>query len=258
MKLFYISAVLVLTCFQSFAANEVEELVAADGENDYEPEVYADISLQAKQKAIRYDGFKLFGGLGYLMSDYKASSNGIAGSSKKSNDFGLSFGGAYTKKCKGRFIVGVNGVLDVQRTKKTSGSWEDLNAGYAAARGNAHAGEKTAEFKSSTIIPELSVFAGGIFPKMASSAALQVGASRIGGKYTYRANGQNVCSLNSARIVPHIGIIGEKKMNNRWGVMFMMNFSLKKASKKTEDTVVHKTDLNRKTIRLMGTMAIKN
>ncbi len=227
--------------------------------DEYQPKVYADITKQAEENAVKYDGIKLIGGLGYTLSDYKASIIGRNETTKNSlNHFIFTLGCDYSKALKHNILIGASLLVDMWSRQKKSGNWASLNGAYDNQRGGAHAaGNREAELQNAFLTPEMCIKAGYIFKSLKSSVSLKIGLSREECKYRYRVNNAEVASVNISKFIPLIGISGYRNINSKFGIMVEINKSLGKKAKNNADLVDHQVEMAPTTIRLLGTMKIK-
>ncbi len=247
MKLIY------ATCLGMIVLNVVSE------DNNYQPKVYADITKQAQEQAVKYDGIKLLFGLGYSFADFNASLTDRNNNTKNSmNHFMLTIGCDYSKALKHNIILGASLLMDIWKKQKKSNYWSGLNADYDSVRGHLYGGNKDGDVQNSSLIPEISLKAGYIFKSLKSYAGIKLGVIRLEGTYRYRVNNYEISSTKYNGFTPFFGFVAFKNINNKFGVMIEINKSLNKKSKRSFDSVEQQTKMNSTTVRILGTIQMKN
>jgi len=241
----------------------LETVAAVDGSS---PDVYMDISKRAQQNAIRYDGWKIVGGLTYSMPSFQAT---IKGSSLKTeqtlNNFMVTMGVEWSKKIKKKFLIGASVSADIWRTQEKKGEWQEFNyAFYESPNAQSYITKNDSldgRLKMSSIIPELSVRGGYIFRNFETVAFLKVGAQYMQANYRYALSGHEICSAKAVKLIPIIGIGGYKRYNKKLGFSLELNFPFKRDTEQTLNdvgggTVIHKIKMGRKTVRILATYSI--
>lgn len=239
---------------------------AAAGSSSWEdsgPEIYSDISQKAQQNAVKYDGWKILGGLSYSMSSFNATIRTGSSRTKQSMDnFMLSVGIDYSKKFKKRFIIGGTFLLDFWKSQKNSGDMQIFNYDYydrnVESWGSSY-NNFSGELKVPCMIPEISLKGGYIFRNMGTIAFLKLGVQRMQAEYTYYVDGIRISSVNAIKYIPLIGIGGHKRFNKKWGVSFELNVPYKREYEGETDygsKMYHKVKMGRTTVRVLATYSI--
>jgi len=234
--------------------------------DDSSPEVYIDVSKRAQQNAVKYDGWKIVGGLTYSMPSFQAT---IKGSSLKTeqtmNNFMLTAGIEWSKKIKKKFIIGASVLADIWKTQEKTGEWQEFNyAFYDSPNAQSYIkGNESLDgrLKMSSIVPEISVRGGYIFRNFETIAFVKVGAQYMQANYRYALSGHEICSAKAVRLVPIFGIGGYKRYNKKLGFSLELNFPFKRDTEQTLNdigggTVIHKIKMGRKTLRVLATYSI--
>lgn len=227
------------------------------------PEVYSDISRRAQQNAMKFDGWKLVGGLTYGMSSFYASiRTGSKQTKQNINDFMLTGGVDYSRKIKKNFIIGGAFLLDFWKSQKKTGDMQIFNYDYYARLLDTYYSSSlntlSGELKMPSFLPELSVRGGYIFQNMGTIAYLKLGLQRIKAKYTYYVDGHQISSLNAIRYIPIFGIGGYKRWSKKFGISFELSLPYKREYEGTTEnpTLRHKIKMGRSTIRVLVTYSI--
>ena len=226
------------------------------GANGMDPEVVAQISQTAVDKAASPDGIK--GILGILIGPQKfegSITNGQKTTSQKIGVFGLTAGLEYAKSFKNKLFLAVQILADIAPKKKKEDSWKALNEDFDSRISDA--GERKAKLQTDMITPSLGLKAGYLFRKQRCVAYLKLGISRISGKYTYDLNGKNFATASVNAIAPNIAIGGEYRINKKIGSSMEIGFPIKKRiHKKTINGIEHKSKISRVEVRILGTYTI--
>ncbi len=242
-----------LIAFNAMAQNE-------DDTNDgFHAKVYSDVSKKAQQNAIKYDGWKILGGLTYSMSMFSAGAKGsVVYTENNINNFMLTFGLDYSKRFRKRFLLGAVGLLDIWKAQRKGGDWQDFNYEYYSRVGPNYWNYGTLDggLKTQSIIPEFAVKGGYIFRRMGTVVYLKAGAQYMRCEYVYTNSGLEVCSYEVVKFVPLIGFGGQKRLNKKFGIAFELNFPFKRDYEKTIDNLTHRVKVGRKTIRVLVTYSI--
>lgn len=234
--------------------------------DDSSPEIYVDVSKRAQQNAVKYDGWKIVGGLTYSMPDFCAT---IKGSSVKTeqtlNNFMVTAGVEWSRKIKKKFIIGAWALADIWKTQEKTGDWQTFNyAFYDSPNAQSYIiGNNSLDgrLKMSSIIPEISVRGGYIFRNLETVAFIKLGAQYMQANYRYALSGHEICSAKAVKLIPIFGIGGYKRYNKKWGFSLELNFPFKRDTEQTLSdigggTVIHKIKMGRKSIRVLATYSI--
>ncbi|MDR2645973.1 MAG: hypothetical protein LBC04_02240 [Holosporaceae bacterium] len=229
--------ILCSLCFIFFAFVVSAENIEDDGSA---PKVIADISKDAQDGAISFDGFRGLFGLGVMSYKFDAT---VGDSNKFTNNNINSLTGVlgmeYAKTFRKGFLVGVTADLSVTKGNK-DGSWKDLNSEYDLQRGEFVAGNKTGKLKANAISPFVGVKCGYILPKFKSVAYAKMGVSQNGGSYQYKQN--SIESNDNFKVCAPAFCLGfERKLNSKWGASLEAIISVKKTSNRELDDLKHKT-----------------
>ena len=99
--------------------------------DDSRPEVYIDISRRAQLNAIRFDGWKIIGGVAYSMASFEACTKTTPATTERSlNNFMLIAGVDYSKKFKNKYLLGVSVLADFWKAQKKTGDWQAINQSF--------------------------------------------------------------------------------------------------------------------------------
>lgn len=243
-----------------FSSIFFSQVIAANGNNGganaMNPEVVAEISQTAIDKAASPDGIK--GILGILVGPQKfegSIADGQKTTSQKIGVFGLTAGLEYAKSFKNKLFLAVQVLADISSRKKKEDSWKALNEDFDSRISDA--GERKARLQTDMITPSLGLKAGYLFRKQKCVAYLKLGIARISGKYIYDLNGANFATASVNAIAPNIAIGGEYRINKKIGASMEIGFPIKKRiHKKTINGIEHRSKISRVEIRLLGTYTI--
>ncbi len=226
------------------------------------PEIYSDISRKAQQNAVKYDGWKVVGGLTYSMSSFSSTIRTGSNNTKQNMDnFMLTVGIDYSKKLKKRFIIGGEFLLDFWKSQKKSGDMQIFSYDYydriLQSWGTSY-NTFSGDLKIPCMMPELSLKGGYIFRNMGTVVFLKLGAQRMQAEYRYYVDGKQISSINAIRYIPMFGIGGHKRFNKKLGVSFELNFPYRRECEKVTDnpTLYHRVKLGRTTVRILATYSI--
>lgn len=225
-----------------------------------EPTVYCDISEEAQEAAVSFDGVNAFAGLMFQHIISQAGTINIPGETKNSfNKVGATFGVGYSKALRKGFLVGVEAGVDVARKGKKEAGWNDLNSAYSQeAQKKYAAGNKSGKLETDAITPSFKLTAGYALPKYQLALFLKVGVSKLKSTYNYSHNGANVSSVNLSKFVPSIGVGIERKCNSKLGVAVEASISQKKSGIDMQDGVSHKIRLGRTDLKVMGIYSVSS
>lgn len=230
------------------------------------PSVYADISKRAQQNAVRYDGWKVVGGLCYSNSSFQATiKSGTTNTDRRIINFMLTAGIDWSKKFARRFIFGATFVTDIGKAQATTGEWQEFNYDLNERLYDDYSpnGSLDCTLKTPCITPEFSVKGGYIFPNIKSVVFLKLGLQYMYSEYFYSNQGSDVCSVKAIKLVPFLGLCGYRRLNKKLGVSLEFNFPFRRDSEKTlrdvgsgEDPLHHKVRMGRTSVRLYLTYSI--
>lgn len=239
--------------------------------DDSRPEVYIDISRRAQLNAIRFDGWKLIGGIAYSMASFEACTKTTPATTERSlNNFMLTAGVDYSKKFKNKYLLGVSVLADFWKAQKKNGDWKAINQSYDTDLKDVYNYKNMAgEIKIPFVIPEIAVKGGYIFRNLGTVAFIKLGAQYLQSEYIYFGDGVKVDSVKNIKLIPTLGIGGFKRFNKKFGISFEWNFPLFKSynektitypikdpddgNKTIEGSLIHRVKMGRSTIRVLAT-----
>lgn len=251
-KLFYVCNFLLLMNFSCPASNldpdDPEEISAGEGDDSMEPEVYADVSKRAVDKAAAPNGVSAMIGIGTGTETHNASikdSNTYTDHEMKKIFSGI-IGGGYQKTLKHNIVTGLDAFVNFARKKKLDGSWESLNQAYSNKENKE--GTKTSHFHTSSKTLSLEARLGYLLKKYRTTAFATLGMMQISGQYEYDLDAKRHFTVKVKSLVPTIGIGAEKKFSKKLGIRAEYCYPLKKNVTKSD----HKIKMGKSDLRLLG------
>lgn len=225
-----------------------------------EPEIYADISQEAQEDSVKFDGMRLLAGLLYSQNKLTFGlENKPVTASHSVGLVGATIGGEYAKSFKKNFWFAVNLSADITKKGKKSGSWKEINPAYDTVKGTATSEKREAQFETSSFVPSVSVKVGYQLKSWTSLVFLEAGCSFAENvKCRYSRNGQEVGSSEMTFLVPKVGLGVEKKFNSKWSTVIKANMSLNRKSKKTIDQQEHQVKMRRISASVMAVFTTKS
>ncbi|MDR0753157.1 MAG: hypothetical protein LBE95_00595 [Holosporaceae bacterium] len=224
-------------CFAFF----IFAVSAEDMEGDSSaPTIIADISKDAQESAVSFDGFRGLFGLGLMSYKFGATAgDGDRFTNNNINSLAGVLGIEYAKTFRKGFLVAVTTDISVTKGSK-DGSWKDMNSEYDLQRGGSVAGNKVGKLKTNTISPFIGVKCGYVLPKLKSVAYAKMGVLQTGGSYQYEQNGTK--SNDNFKVYAPAFCLGfERKLNSKWGASLEAVISIKKSAERKLDSIKHKT-----------------
>lgn len=225
-----------------------------------EPEIYADISEEAQEDSIKFDGLRLLAGLLYSQCKLTVGITDKPETASHTMGFiGGTIGGEYAKSFKKNFLFALNLSVNITKKGKKSGSWEEINPAYDKSKGPAGTNKREAQFEIPSFVPSVSLKVGYQFKSWASLLFLEAGchfAENI--KCRYSQNDQEAGSAEMTYLTPNVGLGVEKKFNSKWSAVIKANMSLNKTSKKMIDKHEHRVKMRRISASIMGVLTTKS
>lgn len=228
----------------------------ASDDSGMEPEIVANISQSARDKAASPDGIKAIAGLSFFSQKYEASV-GKNLTSQKMTIPAFTAGFEYAKSFKNNLVLAVQVLADISSQKKQEGDWQSLNADLNTQI--AIAGTRTAKLKSGFLTPSIGLKAGYWFRKRRSVAYLKLSLARITGEYSYYADGVQFAKVDTNVIAPNLIIGGEYKINKKLGAGFELGFPVNRRihRKQINSDTEHQSKSSRVEVRLLGIYTVK-
>lgn len=218
------------------------------------PVVYADISEEAQDAAVSFDGINAFVGAILNHTKYLAGTPSSYEDTKSPfNNAGASLGVNYNKSFRRGILVGVNAGVDITPRDKKDSEWDHLNAAYAKDMTAKYVGGgKTGKLETESITPNCGVRVGYMMPKYRLALFLKVGVSKLKATYTYSQLGKSVCDIAFSKLVPSIGVGVERKFAPKIGVAVEANIAQKKSAITGQDGSAHDIRVSRTDLKVMG------
>lgn len=235
--------------------------VANCGAMSGEPEIYADISQEAQEDSVKFEGMRLLAGLLYAQNKLTF---GLAGSETTAGHsmglIGATIGGEYAKSFKKNFWFAVNLSADITKKCKKIGSWKEINPAYEENKGSGGVGEKRdAQFETASFVPSVSVKVGYQLKPWTSLVFLEAGCSFAENvKCRYSKDGRDFDSCEMTFLVPKVGLGVEKKFNSKWSTIIKANMSLNRKSKKIMGNTEHQVKMRRISASIMAVFTTKS
>lgn len=224
-----------------------------------ESKVYVDISKEAIDNAVKFDGARVLGGLYFAPTHVDTGSTSSKSyTNHKMNQYGVTLGFEYSKELKKHdLIAGIVGSIDITKKKTISGSWEEVNKEYyQATLASYPAGNKTASLSVESVIPIIALKGGYKLKKYQSVVFAKVGVSQIRTKYNYKLNDADIGNGSAQIFVPSLSVGAEKKINKKLGVSFEVNVGLKRKQTKQINGFNHSIKANRRYVQLIATYGV--
>lgn len=225
-----------------------------------EPEIYADISPEAQEDSVKFDGLRLLAGLLYSQNKVTVGLvNNTTTAGHSMGTFGGIIGGEYAKNIKKNFWFAVNLSADITKKGKKNGSWAELNPAYNNVKGNNSSEKREARIEMSSFVPSISVKLGYQLKSWSSLFFLEAGCSfseKV--KCHYSKNGTEVGHTDMTFLVPKVGLGVEKKFNSKWSTVIKANMSLNRKSTKMFDGQNHQMKLRRISASIMAVLTTKS
>jgi hypothetical protein len=222
----------------------------------FEPEIYADISDEAKQNAVSFGGTCGLFGIAASVQKYSASTRESKSNptGNSINSFSLSLGAEYTKACRKNLLLAVTILADLSPKGKKTGDWKSLNAGYDAAV--VGAGQRTGTLETAKITPSMFLKVGYHILKHKMAVFLKIGMSRVHASYNYFLAGEKKCDVAISAFNPMFGAAVMWKINKKWGISTDLEIPVKKTFKKTENGIEHQLKAGAINLRLVGILTL--
>lgn len=219
-----------------------------------EPIVYSDISEEAQDAAVSFDGINALVGVLLNHTRYLARTPSSYEDTKSPfNNAGASLGVGYNKSFRRGILVGVNAGVDITPRDKKESAWECLNAAYTKDTAAKYTGgDKTGTLETDFITPNCGVSVGCMLPKYRLALFLKVGVSKLKATYAYSQQGKGVCDAAFSKLVPSVGVGVERKFGPKIGVAVEANIAQKKSAITGQDGSAHDIRVSRTDLKIMG------
>ena len=174
--------------------------------------------------------------------------------SNNMNLFGICFGLEYSKTFRKGFLLAAG--IDLSLTKgKKEGNWKDLNGEYDSQHEASPYEDKNGKLEKNALSPSVMVKCGYLLPEYKTVLSIKCAISRRNSNYQYKLK-DAISKVNFNAFIPSVGLVAEKKINDKFGASLEVNFAMNKKSNRTVDGFKHKMNMKRSDIKLMGIYTI--